>query len=251
MSKRPPIVAPLAAPVALDQALEALSIKDATEEDPMYEETASEIQQACAAIPLGSSDGDGRLASALKEIPFLEELKRRLLEAHPTWVIQISPPRAACDIMIQGLRINLKLTTGGTDNAMNKPSVFYSLTGRTDYPYSSTANDFLLEVQKAKEAGQIKTVRNRSTEYHYLVKNKTTGAVLFKPIFDIHRYISNPSNDLQINWKSEFEHVAEVTAEADYLKKVRSLVEAYQTSVRKRVESEMKFAYADLGSLLE
>jgi hypothetical protein len=250
MSKRPPIVAPVA-PLALVQALEALHIKDEKEEDPMYEETALEIQQVCAAIPLSSSDGDGRLASALKEIPFLEELQRRLLEAHPAWVIQISPPRAACDIMIQGLRINLKLTTGGTDNAMNKPSVFYSLTGRTDYPYSSTANDFLLEVQKAKAAGQIKIMRNRSTEYHYLVKNKTTGAVLFKPIFDIHRYISNPSNDLQINWKSEFEHAAEVTAEADYKKKVHSLLEAYQTSVRKRVESEMKFAYADLGALLE
>ena len=217
----------------------------------IYDETYTEVLRVAQGIAVVRTAGDGRIDSAMKEGPFLEELKRQLLAAHPTWDVQISPPRAACDVMINGIRVNLKLTDCKTsDNAANKPSIFYSITGITTYKYSSCWNDFLAKLQEAKTRGEIKRTRDRTTEYHYLVKNKLTGAVLFKPIFDIHTYVSNPSNDLQINWKHEFENAAYVTTEDKYIEKVGALIAAIQKSVQEMIARTRLFAEADISALL-
>lgn len=206
-------------------------------------------------IGLVKSGGDGRIDSAIKEMPFLIELKRLLLERNPTWEndIIISPPRASCDILIKLIRINLKLTDCKTsDNCMNKPSIYYSITGDSSYPYSSNWNNFLDKMKEAKAAGTIKSTRDKSTEYHYLVKNKITGDVLLKPIFDVHTYIPNASNDLQINWKNEFAHFEYVTEDDDvnYKKKVHSLLTCIQQSVREMINRTNRFASADITELL-
>lgn len=216
-----------------------------------YDETISEIFRIASAIRIQKTAGDGRIDSAMKEIPFLNELKEQIHNDHPMWEVVISPPRAACDIMIHSIRINLKLTDCKTsDNSMNKPSIFFSITGLTTYPYSSNWNDFLEKLLEAKQNGQIKMVRDKQTEYHYLVKNKITGDVLLKPIFDIHTYVSNPSNDMQINWKHEFAHAEYVTAEAQYLPKVHSLLSCIQKSVHDMIDRTKKYAEADLVTLL-
>lgn len=215
-----------------------------------YDETIAEVLRVSRAIDIKRTGGDGRIDSAIKEEPFLEEMKRQLLEAHPTWEIVISPPRAACDVMVNSIRINLKLTDcKSSDNSVNKPSIFYSITGLTTYPYSSNWNEFLDRLSDAKQSGQIKKIRHKPSEYHYLVKNKITGDVLLKPIFDIHSYVSNPSNDLQINWKHEFAHAEFCTDETGYLKKVQELVACIQTSVREMIERTKRFAEADLNEL--
>jgi hypothetical protein len=215
-----------------------------------YDETVAEVRRVAAGIELVRSQGDGRIDSAMKEGPFLLEMQRQLLAAHPTWEIEVSRARAACDVMVNSVRINLKLTDcASSDNSMNKPSVFYSITGSTDYPYSSTWNDFNNKLAEAKRAGQIKLTRDRATEYHYLAKNKKTGAVVLKPIFDIHTYVPNPSNDLQINWKNEFKHADETTPDEAYPAKVRSLLECIQTSVREMIRRTREFAEADMGAL--
>jgi hypothetical protein len=217
-----------------------------------YDTTISEIK--AASLLLGTSRsgcGDGRIDSAMKETPFLNEMKRVLLEKHPDWEVVISPPRASCDIMVNSIRINLKLTDcKSSDNSVNKPSIYYSITGLTTYPYSSNWNDFLDRLTDAKTKSQIKKQRYKPTEYHYLVKNKLTGDVLLKPIFDIHTYVSNASNDLQINWKNEFAHSEYHTEEADYVKKVESLLLCIQKSVKEMIERTKRFAEADVGSLL-
>ena len=216
-----------------------------------YTTTISEIVAAANAIGVKKTEGDGRIDSALKEIPFLNELKTRLLENHPNWEIVISPPRASCDVMINGLRINLKMTDcRSSDNSMNKPAIYYSITGLTTYPYSSNWNDFLDKLLEAKTTNRIKNQRDKSSEYHYLVKNKITGDVLMKPIFDIHSYISNPSNDLQINWKNEFANSEYKTDDASYLMKVRSLLTCIQKSVREMIERTRRFAEADMTTLI-
>jgi hypothetical protein len=187
----------------------------------------------------------------MKETPFLNEMKKILLEKHPDWEVVISPPRASCDIMVNSIRINLKLTDcKSSDNSVNKPSIYYSITGLTTYPYSSNWNDFLDRLTDAKTKTQIKKQRYKPTEYHYLVKNKLTGNVLLKPIFDIHTYVSNASNDLQINWKNEFTYSEYHTEEVDYLKKVQSLLLCIQKSVKEMIERTERYAKADLGSLL-
>lgn len=217
-----------------------------------YDEIIAETLRVAKSIPMKRSIGDGRIDSAVKEEPFLEELKQQLLETHPNWDIIISPPRAACDIMINSIRINLKLTDcKSADNSVNKPSIYFSITGATDYPYSSTWNDFGNKLQTAAENNSIKKIRDRTTEYHYLVKNKLTGDVLLKPIFDIHTYVSNPSNDLQISWKKEFEHITEVTKDEDYQTKMLSLVECIQKSTRDMIDRTKEFAYTDFTSLFK
>jgi hypothetical protein len=213
--------------------------------------TVSEIEAVAKSINVKREGGDGRIDSAMKETPFLNEMKRLLLEKHPHWDILISPPRASCDIMINTIRINLKLTDcKSSDNSVNKPAIYYSITGLTTYPYSSNWNDFLDKLAEAKTHNQIKKQRARETEYHYLVKNKITGDVLLKPIFDIHTYVSNPSNDLQINWKNEFANAAYKTEDTEYLKKVQSLLATLQRSVKEMIERTKRFAEADVGALL-
>ena len=215
-----------------------------------YEESINEVLRVAKLIELKKSEGDGRIDSAMKEIPFLNEMKRIIQEEHPTWDIVISPPRAACDIMINSIRINLKLTDcKSADNSVNKPSIYYSITGLTDYPYSSNWNDFLERLYEAKNNKMLKTTRDKSSEYHYLVKNKINGEVLFKSIFDIHTYISNPSNDLQINWKNEFSHMDYYTKDEEYLDKVKTLLQCIQKSVREMIERTKKFAEADFETL--
>jgi hypothetical protein len=216
----------------------------------LYDETISEVLRIAKSVEILRAEGDGRIDSAMKEPSFLNEMKRQILEVHPTWQISISPPRASCDIMINNIRINLKLTDcKSSDNSVNKPSIYYSITGLTTYPYSSNWNDFLRRLNDAKSKNIIKKLRDKSTEYHYLVKNKLTGDVLLKPIFDIHTYVNNASNDLQINWKNEFAHADYLITEDDYIKKVQSLLVCIQKSVREMIERTKLFAEADITSL--
>jgi hypothetical protein len=248
--------------MASEESLDCKELVAAIEEVPLeassadaaadtYSDTINTILEVAKAISVQRSSADGRIDSAVKEGPFLESLKEKLLELEPSWTIIISPPRASCDIMINNIRINLKLTDcKSADNSANKPAIYYSITGLTTYPYSSTWNDFLEHLNVAAAANQIKKVRCELTEYHYLVKNKITGDVLLKPIFDIHTYISNPSNDLQINWKNEFENMSYATADADYIKKVESLLTCLQKSVQAMIERTKKFAEADINGLL-
>lgn len=220
-----------------------------------YIYTITEIKSVAESINLNIStkkdDFDGRIDSAIKEPIFLNNMKRILLEKHPDWDIVISPPRASCDILINSIRINLKLTDCRTsDNSLNKPSIYYSITGLTKYPYSSNWNEFLDKLIEANNSNQVKKQRDKLTEYHYLVKNKITGDVLLKPIFDIHTYVSNPSNDLQINWKNEFMHYSYFTDDDVYLKKVQSLLLCIQKSVKEMIERSKRFAEADIEKLI-
>lgn len=216
-----------------------------------YDTTIAEIEIVAKSISVKKADCDGRIDSAIKEKPFLNEMKRILLEKHPDWEVVISPPRASCDIMVNSIRINLKLTDcKSSDNSANKQSIYYSITGLTTYPNSSTWNKFLDELCDAKAKNQIKKQRHKPTEYHYLVKNKLTGDVLLKPIFDIHNYVSNPSNDLQINWKHEFAHSEYYIEDANYPEKVQELLVCIQNSVKKMIERTKQFAEADMSSLL-
>lgn len=218
----------------------------------MYEYLVSEIQNVATQIKTQQYSGsDGRLDSAIKEGPFLEEMRAKLLQKNPTWDVQISPPRAACDVIINGLQINLKLTDCKTsDNSSNKRALYYSITGHTDYPQSSTWNYFLTRLAEAKETNKIKRVRDKMTEYHYLVKNKLSGEVLFKSVFDIHTYISNPSNDLQINWRNEFVNKGYYTNDEEYLNKVASLLQCIQKSVGEMIRRNSAFAQTNIRDLI-
>jgi hypothetical protein len=102
----------------------------------------------------------------------------------------------------------------------------------------------------AKEKNYIKTTRHSPTEYHYLVKNKINGDVLLKPIFDIHTYISNPSNDLQINWSDEFKNENYFTPEDKYIEKVETLLNTIKKSVKDMITNTELFANCNIHDIL-
>jgi len=228
--------------------IQQMKLKEMTNDE--YNTIITDIETVAKSIDVKKTDGDGRIDSAMKETPFLNEMKRLLLEKHPDWEIVISPPRASCDVMINSIRINLKLTDcKSSDNSVNKPSIYYSITGLTKYPYSSNWNEFKDKLEEAKTTNNIKKKRHKQSEYHYLVKNKLTGDVLIKPIFDIHTYVSNASNDLQINWKNEFVYSDYHTEDDDYENKVKSLIKCIQKSVKEMIKRTKRFAEADIDTL--
>ena len=216
-----------------------------------YIYTTNTIAAAAASIAVLKSPGDGRLNSAVAEPPFLHALKAALLQREPAWTIEIQPARSAYDIRINTLKINLKITsTQSADNSVSKSAIYYSITGSDTYPYSSNWNEFWAHLQRAKANNAIKRVRAYATEYHFLVKDKTSGNALLKSIFDISKYISNASNSLQINWRHEFANIHYRVSDDEYLKKVCELLACVQTSVRDMIARTQAFAWADIGSLV-
>ena len=166
-----PVSAPKIEPTKVGTVVTTTPTPSTTMNDDTYNFIISETVSVAKSIGVKKADCDGRIDSAMKETPFLNEMKRVLLERHPDWEVVISPPRASCDIMVNSIRINLKLTDcKSSDNSVNKPSIYYSITGLTTYPYSSNWNDFLDRLTDAKTKSHIKKQRYKPTEYHYLVK---------------------------------------------------------------------------------
>jgi len=170
---------------------------------------------------------DGRLQSALAENPYLMKMKEWFQLNHPGIPFEIPPQRSRywCDFMVACVPINLKLTTGGRDNACNKRMIIHTICGTIDgVPSCMNFNDMVGHIDRLG----IRKGRNPLREYHYLVVDKTTGRSMCKSILDIHTYISNPSNTLQFNWKHEFEH-EDYTCES-YIEKMDQLMQTIQES---------------------
>jgi len=207
-----------------------------------YFEVIQAIKEECGKINITySKEGDGRIASAVKEKPYLDKLEEGLRSKYPSLKIVRPKERFWYDIQIDTIPINLKLTTGKTDDAFNKRSVVATV-GCSDPTISQNTNfnklyDALKLCAKSKE-------RNRPTEYHYLTIHKKTGAILLKSILDIHSYKPNPSNTLQINWDNEFKQIDYVCG--DSRAKIRELLKTVQTSLRKQYENSRKFIEADI-----
>ena len=91
-----------------------------------YDATIAEIEATAKSISIKKTGdgGDGRIDSAMKEVPFLAEMKRLLLEKNPDWEIVIAPPRSSYDIMVNSIRINLTgSVTWGVPNPKSKPKL--------------------------------------------------------------------------------------------------------------------------------
>ena len=216
-----------------------------------YEQWVKKVIHACGLIErIGSNvvnHTDGRIVSAMNEQGILTRLGDQLLEINPETTIHLPKHRHWYDIMIDGIPVNLKLTTGGTDNAFNKNAILFSLTGRADNKICGSFDKLLKRIQSCKP----KTSRDQLTEYHYLVIHKETGRFLFKSIFDICVYVPNPCNILQINWTNEFANVFYETGPEDYIDKVKQLMKTIQKSILMDMESKRGFADMDFSILFE
>lgn len=206
-----------------------------------YHQTIAAIKEVSAKINLlYTAEGDGRIVSAVKEKEYLDLLEEGLRARYPT--IRISRPadRHWYDIRIHDIPINLKITTGGTDNAFNKTAILFTVSGVEIQKKNMNFNLFF----KVLTDSPKKTVRNQMTEYHYLVVNKADGVNLLKSILDIHSYKSNPCNDLQINWANEFRNIDFKTPDDKFKEKIKELLTTVQTSVRQAIAGMKEFAEA-------
>ena len=202
-----------------------------------YSKTIQIIKDACKKITLKlDKNPDGRIVSAVSETMYLKHLQENLPKD-----IDITIPGIRCwyDIMINKIPINLKITTGGTDNVFNKCAVVYTLTG-IEHKNIKTFN------RMYELLGSIKKTRVPETEYHFMVVNKTDGQVIIKSLINV-EYKSNPVNIIQVNWKNEFKH-AELQRE--YSKQVEVLLETIQKSLRQYQSSFDKFIAADFKKLI-
>lgn len=211
-----------------------------------YSQTYDAVILACAYINIqfGTLE-DGRITSAVKETEYLDQLEQRLLSRWPDFQIDRPKARFWYDIRINQIPINLKLTTGGTDNAFNKVAIAYSMSGEEIQKKSMNFNTWFQYLKSLAK----KELRDKSTEYHYLVLNKNTGSLLFKSIFDIHSYKSNPCNDMQISWSQEFLNLDYNISDEEYKPKVRELLKTVQKSVTQLIASMSEFAEADIDAL--
>jgi hypothetical protein len=210
-----------------------------------YSDITSAIRTVCSTIRIEfSGGGDGRLSSATKEAEYFQVFKTKMTELHPDIAIEISKSRDWYDVRVGGIPINLKLTTLGTDNCMNKKAVYYSLTGREDYPYASNWNEFWARIRD----GPRKEMRVQNTEYHYLVVNKANGDFILKSILDMQNFRPNASNHLQIAWKKEFKVRDVLSDDDEYDQVCKDLLETIQTSVRMAHSTSANFMNADISS---
>jgi hypothetical protein len=209
-----------------------------------YDETTLAIQQAAKKTNINFSvkdaEEDGRLDSAVKEKAYLKVFIKSLPDG---FKVEIPKARYWYDITINGIPINLKLTTGKTDNAFNKQAVEATMLcgGKHRTTQNSNYNTFYSNLKQCSKNG-----RNLLTEYHYLVINKNTGEILFKPLLDIHTYKTNPSNIMQINWTNEFKEVSYKCP--DHKAKIRELLKVIQTSLREWYERSKDFINADIDA---
>lgn len=221
--------------------------KSHTDKMDPYTTTIHAITSACKEMNLsfmqtGGHATDGRITSAVREKDYLDQLEARMRAKDPDVLFERPPDRFWYDVRINRIPINLKLTAGGTDNVFNKKSIIFTLTADE----SAMGNMNFSEWYRKILAGSIKPVRDRMTEYHFLVVNKETSEVLLKSILDIHTYKSNPCNDLQINWKHEFKNAAYYTPDAAYEQKVKELLKTLQASVKQYLNSIIEFANANI-----
>ena len=214
--------------------------RSVSKKDTDYKRLVEEILNVCSKINIGfSKEGDGRITSAIKEKEYLSRLETGLKLNNPDIEIIIPKERFWYDIKINDIPINLKLTSGGTDNVFNKVAILYTITGEEVDRKSMNFNKWFSLILDYKK----KETRDYLTEYHYLVVNKNSGKVILKSILDIDTFKSNPCNILQINWNNEFKKSSTTT---DFNSKINQLLKTVQKSVRQAIEGMNNFSNADL-----
>lgn len=200
-----------------------------------------------------AADCDGRLVSAIMEKKFLDKLEVGIHEVDKKIKIERPNIRHWYDIMIENIPINLKLTTGGTDNAFNKTAIAHTILGyEANHIHNLNFSEWYDFIKNHYDPNMC---RDPFKEYHYLViSKKDPNKVLFKSILDINTYKSNPSNILQIRWKHEFNHFTYNIGWTDntrYQNKKLDLLKCIQTSLVKEYIGKRKFIEAHIDIDLE
>lgn len=165
------------------------------------------IHQRLVTKALCKESTDGRINSIQDEdtvIAYLNE-EFRVQKAKPRHWYDASIHDPTSDKWIP---VNIKVTEGGCDNALNKKAIVYSFTDLTEdqIPSSMHFNKMVEMVEN-----NMKDTRDPFKEYYYMCIDKTDKEVLIRSICDVREFKSNPQNWMQIHWKKE----KEISLEAD------------------------------------
>ena len=145
---------------------------------------------------------DGRINSIYDEKTVI-----RLLETHygDSYIHKPRSSRHWYDVKIKSshnywIPCNIKVSTGGTDNALCKKAIVYSLSTLEEdkIPKYMSFNKMIELIEANKN-----NVRNCHKEYFYIYVDKKDGSIIVRSMCDIQNYVSNPQNWLQINWAKE------------------------------------------------
>lgn len=100
----------------------------------------------------------------------------------------------------QPIPINIKVSRGQKDNALNKKAIVYSFTdlSENDIPKAMSFNKMSELIKKYK-----KKERDVRKEYYYMYVDKNDGRVIVRSLCDIQNYVNNNHNWLQIAWNKE------------------------------------------------
>lgn len=147
-------------------------------------------------------NGEGRVASLVDEENIIN-----FLTTHPKWGKYVSDVRARGfgDFILdyEGVKyvINIKSTTGTTDNATSKIGFLWAFTD-IDYdelPKSISIGDWFNLMNERK-------CEDNNRDYFYLTFDKNDMSNIFiRGSKQIINWKANPSNLLQIAWKKEWE----------------------------------------------
>lgn len=156
-------------------------------------------------VRFSKENADGRINSITDENTIIEKLQEHM-KSHN---IQKAPPRSWYDMTFTSdetiYHINIKCSTGGTDNALNKKAIIYSL---KNLDMNTVKHNMNFDYMYAQIKHNLKPVRDYKNEYFYLYVDKNDGTVIMKSLLDIQHLTSNPINDLQINWSKEKKDMA-------------------------------------------
>ena len=137
--------------------------------------------------------------------------------------------------------VNIKISSGGCDNAFNKKALVWSLTTLEEgrIPASMSLNE--MHTLITKHPRKMRCGKG-DKEYFFLYIDKLDNTVLVKSLLDVYAWTANPYNYLQINWKHE-KRLATRYRGRVMASIRRRIFDALGTSVRRYVASVDSFLH--------
>ncbi len=145
-----------------------------------------------------NDSNDGRINSTVDEKKIIDIL----LASELNNIITIPSKRSSSDIIFscdeEKIYINIKTTTGSTDNIFSKIGFLISFTNllEEELPRNISWKEFAEKL--------FENIQENNSDYYYLVINKITKQILIRGLKQLNCLKTNPSNYIQVNWDDEF-----------------------------------------------
>tara|TARA_B100000131_G_scaffold316848_2_gene357691 strand:+ start:1712 stop:2359 length:648 start_codon:yes stop_codon:yes gene_type:complete len=193
----------------------------------------SKLLKQISKITVCESNRDGRLNSIKDEKTLIDKIKQIATNSKEFEVYE-PPPRHWYDLMVNGIPIQIKSSSGKTDNWSSKKSLLWALSD-----LSMEEIDAIVNRPKViqKKLGSISCVKNGSyRDMDILCIDKNTGKVHHKTLCSLSKLISNGSNlPFQIPWKANLKSQPVTRSHHEAF---TFIIEAYRSSIMKKQDQD-------------